>query len=160
MTLSDEIRSYLLSIDELRRTYDIISHTYGSIRTKILTFSGGGLALLTYLYRDGNRENINLPDQNYGVIIYFIGLVCIIVAIATLLYATLPVTWQFPTENKILKSMKFNSYIDFLKYTQGEYIDAISINVGHCEKKQKYLNFAFPLLIVGAILLVVIKSFQ
>jgi len=151
----DQIKLYKLSIEELRRMHDEIASAYNNVKIKIITFIGGGLALLNYLYSNGE---LFIPKETYGRIFYLLGLTFCITALLILFLATQPVEWRLPTESKNHKN--HNIYLKFLKYVRKEYVEAISINTSHLGKKQKRLNLASSLLIVGTVVLLVIKNFN
>lgn len=155
MKNDEETDKLKLSIDELRRMNDELCSTYISIRNKTLAFIAGSFALLTYLYNGGD---LFIPEQLYGKILYFIGLFLCLISIGILFLALHPVVWRMPTQSKSYKDKR--SYLGLLQYIRDEYIEGIGINISHCSNKQKLLNLAFNLLVIGAILLLVIKNFN
>ena len=50
--------------------------------------------------------------------------------------------------------------LSFLQYDKDRYIESLHIDMAHCEKKNKLLNMAFYLLLIGVTLLLVIKNFK
>lgn len=156
MTSLEKIQVHEKSIEELRRMHEEVCDIYKNIRTKTITFLGGGLALLSFLYGGGD---LFIPKEIYGRIFYSVGFVFYMSSLFLLFLAAQPVLWRLPTKIKKHKEMKFSTYLEFLVYIKNEYTDALNINFAHNEKKQKYLNSATVLLASGAILLLIIKSF-
>lgn len=151
----DQIQLLKLSIKELRRMYDKVWEIYSNVRIKIITFTGGGLAFLSYLYGDGESF---FPKEPYGRALYLIGLALFIWALSILLLATQPVRVRLPTESK--KHKNHNNYLKFLEYVRKEYVEAIGINLSYSEEKHKKSDLGASLLLIGAILLLVIKYFK
>lgn len=158
----EQVQMLEKGIEELRRTHDEITDAFSKARIKNITFIGANLATLSYLYSSNGsgNESLFIPEKIYGIIFYFAGLFLCLGSLLILVLALQPITWRIPTEMKKLKKLEYNSYLDFLKYVRNEYIEGLSINLPKHEKKQKYLNLASPLLIVGAILLLIIKKFN
>ena len=59
------------AIEEQRRVYDWLTGHYQQIRIKTLTFLGGGLTAMTFLYAGGGTF---IPREIYGKIFYFLAL--------------------------------------------------------------------------------------
>ena len=150
----DQIANLKTTIDELRRVYDWLCNAYGEVKVKILTFIGGDLAVLTFLYSDGNTF---IPKQTYGQVFYFIGLGLTILGLGYLFSAIRPKYWEFPTEHKDLEKMDFDSELEYLDYVKERYLYCYNIDIKVYEDKQKLLNTSFYLLIFGAIILTIIK---
>lgn len=158
MTKQDQSTEiYKTSIDELRRMHDEITNCYREAKTKILTFMGGDLAILSYLYSSGK---LFFPKEVYGQIFYIVGLALCIFALTLLFLAIQPIPWTIPTERKKQRKIEQNEYLPYLIYTQETYLDAIENNLPLYEKKQKYLNIAVSSLVIGAVLLLIIKNFS
>lgn len=145
-----------LAIDELRRIYDSLNHNYDQVKIKILTFLGGGFALLSFLYAGGD---LFIPNEPHGRIFYFAGLALILTAMVILFYALRPCTWYFPTEFKDLRKLDYKDKNSFLLYVKEEYLDSLIRNGESYELKQRLLNTATYQLIIGAIILVVLNQF-
>jgi Ca2+/Na+ antiporter len=153
-----------VAVDELRRAYDELDKDYDQVRVKALTFLGGGLALLTFLYSGkthSGKVDLFIPHQVYGMVFYFGGLVFVLFAIALLFYTLKPVYFREPTENEEIEKLDErhrtkNSYLVFLKE---EYSKCLEHNGDQYSQKQKLLNIAFFLLVTGAIILLVLKQF-
>lgn len=146
-----------IAIDEQRRVYDEISNSKHAVAVKTITLAGAGLALLTYLYADGN---LFIPDEQYGKIFYFVGALLTLSAISMLLFATKPLgKWMVPTENTRLKELAERDERKYLEYVSKSYTDCFDHNLKHYHHKQRLMNYAFYPLVFGAIILVVIKIF-
>lgn len=61
-----------IAIEEQRRVFDHLNAGYEQAKVKLLTFIGAGLALMTYLFSSGN---LFVPEELYGKIFYFTGLI-------------------------------------------------------------------------------------
>ena len=146
-----------IAIAEQRRVYDHLCESYQHVKIKILTFLGGGLALLTFLYSDGTTF---IPPQVYGRIFYFIGLTLLVSALIMLFVAIRPTYWEVPTESVDLRKLDYDSPKDYLNYVKERYLICWDINRKAFQTKQKLLDFAFYPLIFGAIILVVLKIFK
>jgi len=136
--------------------FDGISEIYTQTRTKIFAFMSGGLAFLAFYF---SSQKLNAPQETYGIIIYFLALGLEIFSLAVLFIATQSVPWNIPPETSEVKKNKFKDRNEFLVYMCEQYLEAIKNNGSRCEEKRKQLDLAFPLLIAGAILLLIIKSF-
>jgi len=164
VSLEDRKQILRLSIEEMRRTYDWLDGAFVRMKTKTLTFIGGGLATLTFLYADGD---VFIPNQVNGKIFYFAALGLLLAAIAILLTIALkPYHWEFSIENKDMESVRFPTTKDFLAseedyllYVKERYYEAYSMNMRAYEYSIKWLSRAFLPLLIGAIMLTVLKIF-
>lgn len=152
--LSDEILK--LTIEELRRTLDWLDAAYSSVKTKTLTFIGGGLAVLTFLYASGD---LFFPDEFYGRIFYVTGLGLMVSAIIMLFVSMWPRTWEFTIEGDDLDDMNFEDENHYLQYVKNNYMKAYRANSITYSKNHRILHMSFFPLVVGAIMLVVLKIF-
>jgi len=144
------------SIEELRREDDWLNKNFSEAKNKVLTFLGGGLAILSFIFAN---DGFNCPEEMYGKILYIGGLIICLIAISLLIIAVQPVSWQIPTEIKTHIRIKEKNYLSFLKNIKETYIETIKTNSPQYEKKQKFLRIAALLLIVGSMLLLIIKNF-
>jgi len=145
-----------LAIEELRRTYDKLDTAYDTARVKSLTFLGGGLAVMSFLYAGGD---LFIPHENYGKIFYFTGIALVVTSLGTLFHALGSVVWKLPGEFRRLDRLDFRSETDFINYVKEEYIDCNTKNLDKYQRKQSYLNTASLQLVIGAIILLVLKNF-
>lgn len=144
-----------LALEELRNIYNRLDGSYDLARTKILTFLGAGLALLSYLYGGGD---LFIPDERYGKVLYFIGLGLVIASVTLLLHSVRPVQWAVPIETEMRKMLRTKQRIDMLELLVEEYVECMESNIPKYERKMVYLNSAFTQLLCGGIILLVIKS--
>lgn len=147
------------AIEELRRTYDELSKDYDQVRIKILTFLGGGLALLSFLYAAGD---LFIPIELYGRIFYFTGLALTISALVILFYSLKPVQWLIPVDFKEIEKFEARKTKkdDYLVHLKEEYVTTLRKNMGKYQFKQNLLNISSNQLIIGAIILLVLKFFN
>jgi len=161
MTSSHEEKNLKVAVEELRRVYDWLCKSYGEQRTKTLAFIGASFTVLTFLYANGDTF---IPSQTYGKIFYFAGLGLILLAIGYLFKAIQPKHWEFPTEHRDFEDQRFykefKSEKDYLEYVKNRYLYAYNLNVKVYEDKQKLLNNAFYVLVLGAIILIVLNLFK
>lgn len=87
-----------LALEELRIIYARLDVSQATIKLRVLTFLGAGLALLSYLF--STRGDLFIPSERYGKVFYFIGLGLIISAISMLLHALRPGFWAVPIADK------------------------------------------------------------
>ena len=166
LNVSDEVDEktreelLIIAIEEQRRVYDWISDNYKQVRTRAIVYVGAGLATLTFLYSHPNRNGKTfIPPETDGRIFYFAGLALMLLALAMLLISLRTSFWEFPIEDKVLSKLNFRSKVEYLEYIKERYRDCYKVNVGHCEFRYKMLNFSFPMLILGGIILMVINLF-
>jgi len=146
-----------ITVEEQRREYDILSDSKHRVANKTLTLTGAGLALLTFLYADGE---IFIPTEIYGQIFYTVGALLNIGALATLLFATKPSgTWELPPEIDTLESLDEKDERKYLEYIKNRYITCYKSNAKHYQTKQRLMNMSFYPLVFGAIILIIIKLF-
>ena len=143
-------------IEELRRMNDWVDHAYQRVKTKTLTFLGGGLAVLTFLYSNGETF---IPTETYGRIFYFCGLGAVLGAIIMLFAALLPRMWEFSIESKDIDTVEKYSGVEYLKYVKDRLFLTYRTNIETYDKNQRLLNRSFYPLVFGAIILVVLKIF-
>ena len=148
-----------LTIEELRRTLDWLSAASDSVKTKALTFMGGGLALLAYLYAS-DAGDIFYPDETYGRIFYAVGLALIIGALVMLFNSLLPRRWDFSIDSSDLEDMNFEDHNHYLQYVKDNYITAYKRNLATYNTSHRILNLSFFPLVIGGIILVVLKIFN
>lgn len=149
-----------LAIDEQRRVYDFIADNYKQFRNRALAYLGAGLATLTFLYSHPNKYGKTfIPPSTDGRIFYFAGLILTLAAVGILLVALKTVIWEFPIEDRELKKLKFATKEDYLYYIKERYRTCYKLDVAVCEQKYKMLNLSFPMLVLGATILMVLNLF-
>lgn len=162
--LSSEIKSLELQLEEQRRDHDCIERLYESAKVRNITYLAAGLALLGYLYASTPESAVTLkdklfiPDESYGVIIYALSLAIYLFALAVLLFALRPMSWSTAHDDE-QEDCVTKDYVHYLKYMRRRYLRASKINTSSYGKKQAFLNLAFPPLVLGAILLLLLKTF-
>ena len=152
---ADRIEVLELSLDELRIIYARLDDSIATIRVRILTFLGAGLALLSFLYGGGD---LFIPPERYGKVFYFLGLGLVIASLTFLLQAVRPNPWAVPIESKLTKLGRYTSRREMLEMMIEEYIEAMMANIVKHEKKAQQYSTGFILLLWGGILLLVIKN--
>lgn len=150
------VKIYEKSIEELRREDDWLNKNFSETKTKILSFLGGGLAILSFIFTNG----FDWPEEMYGKIFYVAGLIICLIAISLLFIAIQPTAWQVPGEIKEHIKIRNKNYLSFLRYIKGTYIETINKNSPQYEKKQMFLRISVLFLIIGSILLLIIKNFN
>ena len=153
-----------LTIEELRHTYDWVDAAFVRMRTKSLTFIGGGLTALAFLYADGDTF---IPSDTSGKIFYFVGFGLLTAAIATLLVVLLRnMSKEFSIEDSDIEAIRFPNNKDFLaseeaylQYVKERYYKAYRMNREVYEYCCKWQQRAFLPFLAGAIILAVLKIF-
>lgn len=145
-----------IAIDELKRSCDTVNASSDALRVKNLTFIAATFALLTYLYAGGD---LFIPVEVYGRIFYFFGLANLIICLVIFLYSLRPTPWMLTTTIKKLKDIPEKTESEYLEYVKSEYIECYETNSSNYERKHRIFNFGFILLVVGAFVLLIIKTF-
>lgn len=153
---TETIQNLETIISELQRVYDWLTAAYQQAKVRVLTFLGGGLAVMTFLYADGDTF---IPKETYGQIIYFGAVGLVIGSLLLLFTALLSRRWEFTLESRDLPKLEEKTRLEYLKYLKKQYISAYEANSRTYEIVHKYLNRAFLPLLSGAILLIVLKIF-
>lgn len=156
-----------IAVEEQRRFHDELTSSYRSMRLRIITFIGAILALLAFLYSGSTDRNVNtlrrlfIPDTQYGMIFYFLGLGFLLYALAKLVHGARPNgRWGVPIDLHSLESLDEKDTVKYLMKLKNEYIKVARDNMSEHAKKHEALRDSFYPLLIGAILLVVLKYFQ
>jgi hypothetical protein len=144
-----------IALEELRIIYGRLDDSMSTIKIRILTFLGGGLALLSYLY---SGENLFIPEEPYGKVFYFFGLGLIVSGICLLLHALKPSYWAVPIESKLTKLHNQKTRTEILSLLVEEYVESMVGNIARYEKKVPYLTTGFFQLLCGGTILLVIRN--
>lgn len=150
----DRLQVLELSLDELRIIYSRLDRAVSHLRTRIVTYLGAGLALLSWLYRD----DLFIPDERYGKVFYFLGLGLMVSGLGALLHALKPNSWSVPIESKLSKISRSNSKLILIELLVEEYVESMHSNISRYERRVPYYYTGFMQLLCGGILLLVIKS--
>lgn len=163
-----KIASLELLIDEQRRDFDTVSRLYETTSAKNYSLIALALGLMGYLYAfqqpntDGKSSDLMqklfIPSEAYGIIIYAISLMLIVVAIALLIAALKSRKWSTAYEDAYDKS-NMNDYETYLEYMSHRYKIALATNANSLNKKQFFVESALWPLIIGGILLLLLKTF-
>lgn len=152
----DKIEILEITIEEMRRVHDWLDQAYVRMKSRIITYLGGGLVALTFLYSGGDTF---IPPQVYGKIFYFVGLGLVLGALIVLFIALLPRHWEFSIEDTDLEELSFVTKRDYVEYVKNRYMTSYKMNLNTYESNHKLLNRGFFPLIIGAIILTVLKIF-
>lgn len=144
-----------LSLDELRIIYARLDVAQATARLRTLTFLGAALALLSYLYGNGD---LFIPAERYGKVFYFLGLGLIISAISLLMHAMRPKQWSVPIESKMTKLKRNKTQLELLEQLVEDYTECMLHNVAIYEKQMPYLYSSFFQILCGGTLLLVLKN--
>lgn len=145
-----------IAVDELRRSCDTLNHSVDQLRSKTLAFIAAAFAVLTYLYSGGN---LFIPSELYGKVFYFIGLGALLSAVVIFLMGLRPYQWNLTTEIKALKNIPQKGEDEYLEYVKDQYVECYEKNSFVYENKHSSFNFGFILLVAGAFILIVIRTF-
>jgi hypothetical protein len=169
ITQEPSIEVLRTAVEEQRRFHDELTSSFRSLRTKILSFIGAILALLAFLYASAadagknvpTADRLFIPDELYGLIFYFVGLACLLYALARLVHGAKPdVQWNVPFEHKDYLELKESDERLYLEKLKNEYVSCGQMNITVHEKKSEAIADSFYPLLIGAILLVVLRYFQ
>jgi len=169
MAIEDEarkqrMRSLELGIEEQRRDHEVFNTLYAQAKTKNFTFLAAALALLGFLYGatpEGAKtlsEKLFIPQEPYGVIIYFLSLAAFLGSIGALLYALRAQPWSTAYDNN-QEDCIADDYERYLEYMKKCYLASSAINMSSYKRKQNMLDMTFMPLLAGGILLLVLKTF-
>ena len=160
-----------VAVNEQRRFHDELTGSFRGLRTKIITFIGAILALLTFLYAGATTtkvpetrstvDRLFFPSELYGQIFYLVGLTCLIYALAKLVHGAKPdAQWSVPFEQSDFASLKDTDERVYLEKLKDEYVKATDNNLRMHAKKSEAMKDSFYPMLVGGILLVVLRYFQ
>lgn len=161
---NDRIKTLELRLDEQRRDHDCIERLYESAKIRVITYLAAGLALLGYLYASVPtsattlKDKLFFPNEPYGAIIYALALAIYMFGLVTLLVALRPMNWSTAYDNE-QEDILMQDYETYLNYMSKRYLRASRINGKSYSNKQHMLNLAFPSIVLGAILLLLLKTF-
>ena len=144
-----------LALEELRIIYGRLDESLATVKLRTLTFLGAALALLTYLYGQGD---LFIPNEQYGRVFYFLGLGMLLSSIGFLLRSIKSMAWSVPIESKLGKMRGHKTRLGLLELIVDEYLECMAGNIVKYERKAAYLNYGFVLSLCGGILLLVIKN--
>lgn len=152
-------------VEEQRRDYDVLARLFERTETKTYTLLAAAFALLTYLYSSvaekqaSFADRLFIPDELYGVVIYFGALLVFLGSIAILLYA-IKVPYKVATAfDNEQEDEKLEDYETYLQYMKKRYLRASGINLKAYQRKHSLYNLAFLPLVLSGILLLSIKTF-
>jgi len=162
MTVTKEVLR--IAIEEQRLAAQKLDDAYNHMKSRVVTYLGGGLAAVLFLYsRQGTNAHpadaLFIPTEIYGQIFYFLAVAIFIVSIGLLLLALTPGLWEMPTEQKELRSLAEKNELTYLKYVKNRYCECFETNIKTYNHKQRLLNTAFYPLIFSVIILVVLNLF-
>lgn len=155
--MAASVKVLKIAIEEQRLVAQKLHDDYHQMKIRTLTYLGGGLATLTFLYT--RKPDLFIPEETYGQIFYFAGLGMMILSISLLLQNLTPANWEIPTENTKLLELDEESEQEYLEYVKLRYVTCFTGNIRTYSVKQKILNTAFYPLVFGAIILVVLNLF-
>lgn len=159
----NEIRSLELALTEQRRDYDILHSLHEAVKIRNITFLAAAFGVLAYLYAGNSggdlKEKLFIPGQPYGVILYSAGLLLLLAAVAGFMVALIKNrAWHTAYDNEQEEDL-LKDYVKYLRYMKKRYSKVSKIN-GDCYEKRRYLlNNSFIALILGATILVLLKTF-
>ena len=161
-----------IAIEEQRRFHDELTSSFRGLRLKILTFIGGILALLAFLYANPpaptnghtkltTQQRLFIPHALYGQIFYVMGFGLLIFALAKLIHGARPNSlWYVPFETDDYESLNENDETKYLVSLKDEYVKCMKANKEEHATKSNALRDAFYPLLIGAIMLIVLRYFQ
>lgn len=160
----DKILALELALEEQRKDYDILHGLHEAVKIRVITFLAAALGLLAYLYTtDGKgtslKDRLFVPDEPYGVIFYAFGLLLLLSSVATLMVALIKTReWHTAYDNSQEEGL-LEDYEKYLQYMRNRYLKISRINGSGYEKRRYLLSISFLPLVIGATILLLLKTF-
>lgn len=158
----NRIKSLELAIKEQRRDYDTLHSLHEGVKVKNITFLAAALGLLGYLYTGNSgdlKHKLFIPNQPYGVVFYVAGILLLLGAIAGFLVALVRIhPWHTAFDDEQEEDIMKN-YEKYLVYMKNRYLKVSKNNGGSYEKRRSLLNNSFMAMLLGATILLLIKTF-
>lgn len=159
----NRIKCLELGLKEQRRDYDILHSLHEGIKVRNITFLAAALGILAYMYAstsDGSlKHKLFIPDQSYGVVFYAAGALLLLGAVAGFMIALIKIhPWQTAYVND-QEDCVMKDYEKYLAYMRNRYLKISSNNSQSYENRRRLLNNSFMAMLVGATVLLLIKTF-
>jgi hypothetical protein len=165
--MATDKKALKLYIEEQRRYHDELTTAYTSVRTKMVTYIGAGLAFLAFLYAGAldttktTLERLFIPDELYGKVFYVFGLFLVLYALGKLIHGSRPNgVWTVAVDSKDVSAIENMSEEGYLIKLKNGYEDARKDNIVQYNYHHSSFKDAFHPLILGAIILIVLRYFQ
>lgn len=150
-----------IALDELRARYARCNNKYDQLQTKFFALLAGQLtvaALLLAPFFTG--ENMKLPDETYGLIIFLVGVALLVGAIGLSFMSASSNEWaEAPERRRILgnEEIKAHSDVDFLERIKEDYDTAIEFCESKFDKRASRLDWSIRMFVLAVIILLVLK---
>jgi len=156
------IKSLELAIEEQRRDYDVLHSLHEGVKIKNITFLAAALGLLGYLYTGNTgdlKHKLFIPNQPYGVVFYVAGILFLLAAVGGFLVALIRIhPWQTAFDDEQEDDL-MKDYEKYLTYMKNRYLKVSKNNGRSYEKRRYLLNNSFTAMLIGATILLLIKTF-
>ncbi len=160
---TNDIASLELLVEEQRIDYQSLASMYESARVKNLAFLGAIFGVLVYLYGNVDpkldlRDKLFLPDQYYGIAIYICAFGSLIFALAALIMALKGRRWQTAYEDYHLSYISEHTHKEYLMHLSKKYQTMSKSNASSYNAKQSLIELAVLPMLIGAIILLLLKT--
>jgi hypothetical protein len=173
LTRDDERSIAILhvALDEQRRFHDELTRSFDVIKSKIVYYIGAILATMTFLYsgaldeHKSTLEKLFIPNELYGMLFYFFGVICLLYSLAVLAKGMRPdIRWNVyteATEQRVVGGVDTSlSEREYLQDMVDGYESYTNTNLESHNKKSEATRAAFFPMVMGAIILTVLRLFQ
>jgi len=152
-----------LALEEQRRDYDVLHGLNESTKVRTITFLAAGLGVLAYLYTTGDttslKKQLFMPDEIYGVVFYAVGLLLLVGSIVCMMIALVKNReWHTAYENDQNEEL-LKDYKKYILYMHKRYTKISRSNGKQYEGRRYLLNTSFLPLVIGATILLLLKTF-
>ena len=107
---SDKESTVQLVIDDLRRLFDEVSSTYGSLKSRALGMLAGEVALVTFIFSGDGIKLLRLSDSER--VFFGFGALALIISFGLLLWIVSTRQWLVPLDLKDSKNYTKDSIVN------------------------------------------------
>jgi len=154
---SDETEFLTVVIPHLQHLYDSMSQSLDNVRTRSLTFLGGEIAIISFLFTTGSFSN---AQGILNIAFLCLGVVLLLTAFFLLLWILQPSSWGYPPDTKDTRDLtdRFcGSKLKYLRYMKSEYEEFIRCGVKAINLRSALFAWAIRALSAGILILLVLK---
>ena len=141
------------SVDELRRKYTELTTSFDQLRTKVLAFIAGEIALVAFLFASG----MNIPSVIYGILFFSVGFGFVTASFVILSFSLRGADWHSPGPSRPTQEP---TNLSALTKACEDYSSAIENNAPIYARRSKMFDTALMLLLIGVTILLAIKYGQ
>lgn len=150
---NEQEKVWQTSADELRRKYAELTSSFDQLRTKVLAFIAGEIALIAFLFTSG----MSIPNVIFGIFFFVVGTGCIAASFVILTLSLRGTNWHSPGPSYATEE---KDNLTALKKACEDYSAAIDNNASIYARRSQMFDTALTLLFIGVTMLLVIKYGQ